>query len=218
MAKIDNDYFQVDENIKQNEIKDILTEDEEVLLTLKPQRKVYILEAIFKGLPIALLWAGFDVFFIIMMVNSGAFKAIPTAMVFIIIGFFLIHLIPVWLYIGQIMKKVGGYKNISYAFTDKRIIVRSGLIGIDFKYIYYYDISSVEVKVGIFDRMFKVGDVHIHGKDQVAVLDDIANPYAYSTKIQELVRDLKADMAFPNDLRPEENHGYNTKYKKGEDR
>lgn len=218
MAKIDNDYFQVDENIKQNEIKDILTEDEEVLLTLKPQRKVYLLEAIFKGLPIALLWGGFDAFFIIMMVNSGAFKEIPTAMIFILIGFFLIHLIPVWLYVGQIAKRIGGYKNISYAFTDKRIIVRSGLIGIDFKYLYYYDIASVEVKVGLFDRMFKVGDVYIRGKDQVAVLDDIAKPYAYASKIQDLVRDLKADMAFPNDLRPEENHGYNTKYKKGEDK
>jgi len=62
--------------------------------------------------------------------------------------------------------------------------------------------------------MFKVGDLYITTVNQNAVLEDIHSPYQYADKIQEIVRDLKADMEFPNDLRPEENHGYNTKYKK----
>ena len=213
MSRIDSDFFSVDESIKQNEISDILGEDEEVLLTLKPNRKVYLLEAIFKGLPFVLLWAGFDTFFIIMMIRTGVFKEMGF-MIAIIIGFFIFHLIPVWLYLANIFKRVAGYKNISYAFTDKRIIVRSGIVGIDFKFIYYSDIDSVNVKVGIFDRMFKVGDIYILSKTQAILVEDIVKPYLYADKIQEIVRDLKADLNYPNDLRPEENHGYNTKYKK----
>lgn len=211
MAQIDKEYFNVEESIKQNKVEDILGKDEEILVSLKPNRKVYILESIFKGLPIALIWGGVDAFAIYMIISTGAFA--QSGMIFFFIVFFGLHLIPVWLYIASIIKKVAGYKNISYTFTDKRIIVRSGLVGIDFRYLYYSDIDSVNVKVGIFDRLFKVGDIHIQGISQLIVVEDVSAPYIYADKIQTIVRDLKADMNFPNDLRPEENHGYNTKYK-----
>lgn len=212
MAKLDKDYFQIEEGMKQNEIKDILSEDEEVLVNLKPNRKVYLLESIFKGLPVVLIWLAADTFAITMIASTGTMYE-PWLIAFFIF-FFALHLIPVWIYIYSIIKVIVSYKNLEYVFTDKRIIVRSGLIGIDFKYVYYYEINSVTVNVGLFDRMFKVGDIIIKSNNQVVKVNDISYPYKYSNKIQEIVRDLKADMAFPNDLRPNENHGYNTKYKK----
>ncbi|MBR0294477.1 MAG: PH domain-containing protein [Bacilli bacterium] len=210
---VEKNHFEINENIKQNEIEDILGEDEEELLTLKPDRKDYILESVFKGLPVILLWVAFDTFFIVMMIINNVFKENPWILI-PVIAFFALHLLPLWLYIANIVKRVIGYKNISYVFTDKRIIIRSGIIGIDFKYLYYADISSVEVKVSILDRIFKVGDLHIKSATQTAVLDDIKSPYIYANKIMEITRDLKADLNYPNDLRPKENHGYNTKYKK----
>lgn len=212
MAKLDKDYFQIEEGMKQNEIKDILSDDEEVLVNLKPNRKVYLLESIFKGLPVVLIWLAADTFAITMIASTGTIYE-PWLIAFFIF-FFALHLIPVWIYIYSIIKVIVSYKNLEYVFTDKRIIVRSGLIGIDFKYVYYYEINSVTVNVGLFDRMFKVGDIIIKSNNQVVKVNDISYPYKYSDKIQEIVRDLKADMAFPNDLRPNENHGYNTKYKK----
>ena len=213
MANLDKDYFKVEEPIKQNQVEDILNKDEEVLLRLRPERKVYIAEAFLKGLPIALLWGGIDALIIYMIVSNGALSEIGFAVGFIF-GFFIIHLIPVWLYLGQVIKRVWGYKNLSYTFTDKRIIIRSGLIGIDFRFIYYSDIASVDVKVGLLDRMFKVGDLYIKSSTQSLVLDDIKSPYQYGDKIQDLVRDLKADINYPNNLRPETNDGYKTRYTK----
>ena len=210
MAKIDKDYFQIEEGMKQNEIKDILSDDEEVLVNLKPNRKVYLLESIFKGLPIVLIWLAADTFAITMIASNGTMYE-PWLIAFFIF-FLALHLIPVWIYIYSIIKVIVSYKNLEYVFTDKRIIVRSGLIGIDFKYVYYYEINSVTVNVGLFDRMFKVGDIIIKSNNQVVTVNDISYPYKYSNKIQEIVRDLKADMLYPNDLRPGENHGYNTKY------
>jgi hypothetical protein len=108
---------------------------------------------------------------------------------------------------------MAGAKNIEYVFTDKRIIIRSGVIGIDFKNIYYSDVEGINCKVGIFDRVFKVGDLYIKALNQSAVLMNIETPYFYLQKLQKITLDIKTDIQYPNDLRPKENHGYNTEYK-----
>lgn len=211
--KVDENYFRTDNPMKENSIEDILSEDEQVLVRLKPNKKALVLESVFKGLPIALLWGAIDIGFIIMMVFTGAFEEQPSLLA-IIIPFFAIHLFPLWAWIAGIIKTAAGCKNLEYVFTEKRVIIRSGIIGIDFKNIYYSDITEVNVKVGILDRMFKIGDLCIKTNDQAAVLDNIERPYFYLQKIHEITLDLKSDINYPNDLRPEENHGYNTKYKK----
>ena len=149
MAKIDKEFFDINEGIKANKIEDLLSEDEEVLLRLKPDKKDYIMESIFKGLPVVLIWGGFDAFFIYMLVSNGALNEMGFMALFII-GFFLIHLFPVWMYVANIVRKVASYKNIEYVFTEKRIIIRTGVI-VDYKMLYYADISAVVVKVGLWD-------------------------------------------------------------------
>lgn len=209
---IDENYFKVNDEMKQNSVEDILTEGETILQRLKPNRKVLILESIFKGLPFTLLWLCFDVAFIVIMIVTGAFKEEPNLLWFII-PFFASHLLPVWIYFTSLFKSVAGAKNIEYVFTDKRIIIRSGVIGIDFKCIFYSDVEGINCKVGIFDRMFKVGDIYIKALDQSAVLMNIERPYFFLSKLQKITLDIKTDINYPNDLRPGENHGYNTKYK-----
>ena len=93
-------------------------------------------------------------------------------------------------------------------------MVKSGTIGIDFKNIYYADISSVNVKVGLVDRLCKVGDIYIKSREGATVLYDIENCYFITNKLQEITLDLKMDASFPNALRPETNRGFNTKYTK----
>lgn len=215
MKEVNENYFIKDKDpLKHNRIEDVLTSDEKILVRLKPSSRVFKLEAIFTGLPLALVWGGFDTFFIIMMVITGAFNEMGPLFIPMIIFFFAIHLIPVWLFIARIITRIAGYKNIDYAFTNKRIIVRAGLIGIDFKSIYYSEITGVNVKVGIFDRIFKVGDIYVTAKDQRVVIEDIEDPYFYMSKIQEISHDIKTDIEFPNAYRPDNNPGYHTDYKK----
>ena len=209
---IDENYFKTDNPMKQNSVEDILSKDEKILQRLKPNKRVLLLESIFKGLPVVLLWVAFDTFFIVMMIVTGAFKENP-GLIPAVIAFFALHLLPLWLYILNIIKTMAGAKNIEYVFTDKRIIIRSGVIGIDFKNIYYTDVQGINCKVGIFDRMFKVGDLYIKALNQSAVLMNIETPYFYLQKLQKITLDIKTDIQYPNDLRPKENHGYNTEYK-----
>ena len=216
MKTINENYFKNSktETSQPTQIEDIIAKDEQILWRGKPKRKAYILSSIFSMFPFALIWLLFDGVFIVTMIATNAFSQMPTAAILGIIVFFAFHLTPVWIWLGNIITASKGYKNLEYVFTNKRIIIRSGIIGIDFKNIYYSEIQSVNLKVGIFDKMLKVGDIYIKSKNSSQVLFDISDPYFITQKLQEIVIDIKTDIEFPNGLRPEENPGYKTKYTK----
>ena len=129
------------------------------------------------------------------------------------IVFFAFHLLPVWIWISNIVTAGRRQKNIEYIFTDRRIIIKSGLIGIDVNNIFYADIQSVNLKVGLVDKLLHVGDIYISGSAQAQVLWDIENPYEVTSRLQKIVNDIKTDIYFPNALRPDTNSGFDTQYK-----
>ncbi len=203
-------YFK--DNPKQNtSIEEVVVEGEEILYRGKPKRKAYLFSSIFKMLPIALLWLAFDITFIVIMCVVDEF---PKHLLWLIIIFLIFHLTPVWIWLAGIIKAAIELKNIEYAVTDKRIIIKSGVVGIDFKYIYHTEIDSLNVKVGLFDRLFKVGDIYINSRSNAAVLYDLSDPYYISSNIQQISYDIKTDVQFPNAMRPKENDGYKTEYTK----
>lgn len=189
-----------------HKIEDILMSDETLLWQGKPKKEVYILEAVLKMLPIALIWGAIDFGFIYAMLKFNV--GVP----WYVYLFFAVHLLPVWMWVAHIVRAVMSIKNISYAITDKRIIIRSGIV-VDLDFVYYTDINDVRVKVGIVERMFKVGDVVIRSNLKSYCLDDVTNPYKLGNYVQKVVQDIKTDIEFPNAYRPEENPGFNTKYK-----
>lgn len=213
MGKLDENYFKMTDGMQNNRVEDILDSEESVLLRIKPKKKAYVFNSFFRMFPIALVWLIIDGGFIGGMTYGMIVGSIPLAVLAFIIPFFALHLMPVWIWIGGVVKASAGWKNIEYVFTEKRIILRSGVVGIDFVNIYYSDILGVNLKVGLIDRMFKVGDLYISAKNQSEVLYDIENPYFILKKIQNIVIDIKTDIIFPNDLRPEANHGFRTKYR-----
>lgn len=72
-------------------------------------------------------------------------------------------LLVLWGYFSDIVKE--------YALTKKRVIIKSGIIGTDFKSIYYDQIVNVEVQVGPIGKLFSVGTVKI----------DVGKTATYST-------------------------------------
>lgn len=183
---------------------------EKILWEGKPNKKSFVLARIVKMMPFALLWLAFDGFFIGMLCTV---EGIPKFVYFIMIGFFAIHLTPVWIWIGNIVTAFKRLKNTEYAFTDKRIIIKTGFFA-KFDTVFYMDIASIDLRVGFIDRMFHVGDIIIRTNSEMSyMVEDIDNPYFIQERLQKIVNDIKTDMHFPNDLRPDENHGYNTQYK-----
>jgi len=212
MKTINENYFKNSYAKNLNDIEDIINSDEHVLWKGKPNKKAYILASIFSMFPFALIWLLFDGFFIGMIFTN--LESMPKEVLIFIIIFFAFHLMPVWIWLSKIFTASREYKNLEYAFTNKRIIIKSGIIGIDFQNIYYSEIESVNLKVGLVDKIFKVGDIYIKGNSTSKVLFDISEPYFITQKLQEIVIDIKTDIEFPNNLRPKENDGYNTNYTK----
>ena len=201
------------DEFKHSQVEDVLEKNETILYRTKPKKSAYIWSAILPMFPIVVLWAVVDGVFFPMFIGAWSSTPFSTFLKVFTCLFFICHLAPVWLWLGNIIKSALEYKNIDYAFTDRRIIIRNGIIGIDFKSIFYTEIDSIDVEVGIIDTILKVGDIRIKHGIQHSIVYDVGHPYSIVTKLQKITLDIKADIHYPNDLRPNENHGYNTKYK-----
>lgn len=212
MGKYNEKYFHPDNEMNNNQIEDLLNEGEEIIWRGKPKLAAFIWSKVFNMLPFALLWACFDGFVIYGLVTTDALVGVKPVYIAMIVGFFAVHLAPVWIWLANVLSSYAQCKNQDYAFTTSRIIIRTGII-VDIKTILYADVVSVDIKVGLVDRLFKVGDIYITAKNGKAVLWDIENPYKVFNMLQKVVNDIKTDIYYPNELRPKENSGYNTIYK-----
>ena len=191
-----------------------LVEGEKVIWDAKPKKSAFIINQILIMMPFALLWLGFDSIFIFALLAADE---LPKQILFFVIPFFAIHLMPVWIWLGNVISANRKWVNTVYYVTDKRIIIQSGFIGIDYTTIYFKDITNVSLKVGAIDKLLGVGDIHFDlkpssGGARVNSFLDIKNPYAIYPKLQKIVLDIQTDIEYPNALRPEENPGYNTTY------
>ena len=190
---------------------------EEVLCSGKPKKIAFIINQVLIMMPIALLWLAFDSTFIFSMFSADA----ESGMLWIMIPFFALHLMPVWIWLWNVLSANRKWNNTKYYVTDRRIIIQNGFFSENYQTIYYKDIRNVNLRVGLIDNMLGVGDIYFDlGEYQTdkgtatmksAFLDveDCRNVYS---KLQKIVMDIQTDIEYPNALRPNENPGYGTKY------
>ncbi|HAM63664.1 MAG: hypothetical protein A2Y20_03270 [Firmicutes bacterium GWF2_51_9] len=171
-----------------------------------------------KGIPfliIGLLWGAFDLFFLMNMMSIGGGQ--PFIWIFM-----LLHLFPFYGSILNMFRLALVHQNTFYAITSKRLMLRTGFFGIDFKAVDYDKIQNLEVNVGPLEKLFNVGTIraftgeYAHTKNGTRPLFNefiaIDEPYEVFKKIKQVSLDIKTDWNYPNKLRPEENPGYNSKY------
>lgn len=191
-----------------------LVDGEELMWSSKPKKSAYIINQILIMMPFALLWLVFDSFFIIVLIGSGQINS----MLFFVIPFFALHLMPVWIWLGNIITSNRKWKNTKYYVTDKRIIIQNGLIAENYQTIYYKDIRNVSLRIGLIDRLLNVGDIYFdlgdyrRNQDMSVAFLDVENVREIYPKVQKVVMDIQTDIEYPNALRPDNNPGYNTKY------
>lgn len=195
------------------EFESVKDDDEEILWTEKPKFIPYAITG---------LAAGFGIF-IFVMISFAMFKNADTGS-FFGNSFVWFTAIPIIFFLWSFLQKLLSYSNTSYAFTNKRVMVRTGFIGTDFKSIDYDKISDFEVTVNVVERAFNVGTIKFFsGRTQnddgvTTKLYDrweaIPNVYEVFKKVKQVSVDIKTDFNYPNALRPETNPGYNTKYER----
>ncbi|MGN1399128.1 MAG: PH domain-containing protein [Erysipelotrichaceae bacterium] len=199
-----------------DELMAMVSPEETILYNGKPDKKCFILECIVNPLlPIAIVWAVID-FGII----GTSFVMIGSSWDFFIIPFMLLHLMPVWIYLFGVLFSYRRYRNTSYVVTDRAVYVSSGTFTKNFNVKPFAELSHVDLHRGIFDQMCNVGDIIMtssqFNQDNTSAsisIDSIQNYIEVYNLIKKLQQDIYSDIMYPNDLRPQENHGYNTKYK-----
>lgn len=200
-------------------IEEFRNSNETIFWKGKPNKSVYIKEQIFSPLFIfALLWLCIDLSFVI---GFFAFQKITLENAFII-PFFILHLLPVWLYLFKVISAFARWKHTEYMVSDQAVYCLTGVFTTNCKRKTFQEITNVSVHQGIFDKRHDVGDIFIitgvtTNKDGRAVntgfnILDIDEYMKVYKLITETGRDIYADTMYPNDLRPDNNSGYRTKY------
>lgn len=108
-----------------NELKKLIGEGEKILYEGKPNKKCFIFESIFNPMmPFAILWGIFD----FGILGSTIFLSDEKGILFFLIPFMLLHLMPVWIYLGGVLVTIKKYKNTYYIVTDSGIYISGGYL------------------------------------------------------------------------------------------
>ena len=137
------------------DLRSMINNNEKIKWEGKPDKKCYLFEAIFNPLlPFAILWGLID-FSIIGFGFESAMKE-GSALLYFLVPFFLLHLMPVWIYLGGVLLSRKKYKNTYYVVTDKGIYVSGGIITKNIITKPFAEMSHINLHRGFFDQRFGV--------------------------------------------------------------
>ncbi len=138
----------------------MLDENEEILWAGKPNLKCFILESIFNPLlPFAIVWALFDGFFISMLFHKGTQATQTPVLPIVFIGFFALHLMPVWIYLGGVLFSILRHKHTEFIVTNKGVYASGGIFTCTYEHKSFAELSQVTINRGMIDQLLGVGDV-----------------------------------------------------------
>lgn len=146
--------------------KNILDDDEVVIKQFKPNKFRFFF--------------GTYGAFLLIMLFLGAFIVLPLALdgevfigfvfIGIVIGVFVVTLLLTTLF------AVLSYQKKYYAYTNKRILIQGGVIGIDYKGLDHKMIGAIEVRVDLLDKIVRKNTGTIKFGSQASPLSKQAAP------------------------------------------
>ena len=219
-------------NYAKSELELMVGSNEKILWKGKPNKRCFILEGIFNPmLPFALAWFLFDSLFIATFIGGAATSGAPAVFSIFPLIFFLIHLMPVWIYLGGVIFVFRRYQHTEYIVTDKGVYISGGLFSYTCNMKPFTELARVNIHRGIIDQIIGVGDVVLTSNNVADLyssnirvngrpvgtgfgitISDIKDYRKVFELIKKLQEDIYTDTMYPNALRPEENQGYRTKY------
>ena len=137
----------------------IRDKDEKFLWSGRPAARAPFLVSGLPFLLIGLLWGSFDYFGFIR--HMGGPHGIPLGFA---IPFFALHLFPFWASILNMLRLMLVVGNTYYAVTPKRLMLRSGAWGTDFRTIDFDQIANLEVSVNPIENASQVGSIRFYSK------------------------------------------------------
>lgn len=185
---------------------------EKILWEAKPKQSAFLITKSCTLLPIAVLWLIVDLSAIRDMSVRGDFSLSNLI-------FFAFHLMPVWIWLGNVISAARRYHNTNYYLTNKRIIIQQGFLSVNETTLYYKELRNISFRVDFIDKIFGVGDIcfdigryDYKGRPVLFTFEELKYPDEEYQRIQRIIFDIQTDIEYPNALRPNKNFGYNTDY------
>lgn len=150
---------------------DILDKDEKVIKIFKPNKFKYWLSHIL-GTFVFSIWIPLITFI-------GVFaedEPLPFNTIYWGIGIFVV------LFLGVIFTQVLHYKKLVYAYTNKRVLIRTGIIGIDYKSLDMKMIGAVDVYTSFLDKIIgkKTGTIKFGSTASPIQSNNASSSYMFS--------------------------------------
>ena len=193
----------------------VLAAGETVLWQGKPKRSAFIATKSLTLMPIAILWLILDLSLMGSILGGSGMEGF-------LIPFFLLHMMPVWIWLFNVLTAGRRWQNTAYYVTNRRIILQDGFLAVNETSLFYKDLHNAQVRIGLLDKLFHTGDIVLN-ESMIVVnsrrhqqgyrMEDLEDPHAVYSRIQKIILDMQTDIEFPNAYRPENNPGYNTNYR-----
>jgi hypothetical protein len=176
---------------------DVLEKDEQLLWGGRPK----FLPFVIPGILIGLFEIGVGTTVVMLMnkpENDRSFTWV-FGLVFVALG--------VW----AMLRKLLSFGNTFYACSNRRVMIRSGIAETIITVIDHHEIINMQVKVGIFEKMFQTGSIRFfNGKTKTdpdntnvttKVYDGweaIPDPYGVFKKVKEIIAGIKSANTHPH--------------------
>lgn len=185
-----------------------LSEGENIIWSGKPKKFAFIATKSLIMMPIAIAWLALDSSLIGASIAEGE-------LLWFLIPFFTLHMMPVWIWLANVITANRRWKNTNYFITNRRIIIQGGFFAVNEASLFYKDLRNAQMKIGLLDKLFHTGDILFDSNQKEAgfAFEDLTNYDEVYSLVQKIIIDIQTDIEYPNAFRPEHNPGYNTDYR-----
>ena len=181
------------------ELENMVGGDETVLWSGAPNRKAFFIKSVFNiMLPFAFVWCCIDIPLIIGSISD--IQSGEDSIGWFVIPFFLLHMLPVWIYLFTVITSFVRLRHTGYVITDKSVYISGGVFAVNTQVKPLAKLSTVTINRGLIEKAAKVGTVVLN--DDTTSNVNRANAFSVNSqdlmyledyeKVFRLIRDTQA--------------------------
>lgn len=172
----------------------VLDKNEKVINTFRPKKSRIVFSALFTSIFFVLLLSPFSISTII-GINDGMIEAMTVVITMFVIFLAVFGFIMLFVMLWE--------KKTVYAVTNKRVLIRTGFIGVDYKSLDFSMVGAFTVNVNWIDKLINKNTGSLSFGSMASPITTnansrfnflyIENPYEIYRQIKELIDEYKSN-------------------------
>jgi len=171
-----------------DDLAKLIVEGERIVWVVRPVFKPFILKNL-TGLIVPTIFLIIPIPFI----QQILYSPVPSSMLFFPIFLLLWYGTLAAIMLSFTLYPILLWRNLYYILTDRRIIVRKGIVGIDYDILNLEYVQQVNVDRGIWDRIYGTGTIIVQAIGVKPIeIRSVADPFKSIDILKKTVDDVKA--------------------------